>query len=314
MPSDPTGLAATAAALAQPFTTLVETLENAGATIYEPTRIRRRAAAEHEAHLLGADAERQVKLIRAETDAEVLELASRAQDRILAREVRRERNLQAIAEGARAQLQQLPADVSGDPVDPDWTAALLDCCQDVSNQEMQSLWSKILAGEVAKPGSFSRRTLGFVRTLAAEDADAITRFGSLVWWLRSGDGPEEAYKLADLDGLRPTLVDEYESRHLLEELGICTGLAALGSPDPWCLDEGVRGHARYFSHRYVIEAPDGARIDVLKLSRVGRELLPIAGCAPLDTVRVAGLTLFEREHFVVRPAWTETGQAPSLKT
>ncbi len=50
-------------------------------------------------------------------------------------------------------------------VDHDWTARFFNDVQDVSSEEMQSLWAKILAGEVERPGSTSIRTLNILKDL-----------------------------------------------------------------------------------------------------------------------------------------------------
>jgi len=70
--------------------------------------------------------------------------------------------------------------VSDEKVDPDWTVQFFNACQDVSNEEMQSLWSKILAGEVARPRAYSLRTLDVVRKLRRSDAEMFTAFCAFV--------------------------------------------------------------------------------------------------------------------------------------
>ena len=50
----------------------------------------------------------------------------------------------------------------------------------VSDDEMQRLWAKVLAGEVNKPGSFSKRTLEFPSTLEKDEAHLFTRLCSFV--------------------------------------------------------------------------------------------------------------------------------------
>ncbi|WP_246173839.1 DUF2806 domain-containing protein [Limnoglobus roseus] len=43
------------------------------------------------------------------------------------------------------------------------------------------MWSRILAGEVAQPGSFSLRTLNVVKALSKADADRFVRLCSTIW-------------------------------------------------------------------------------------------------------------------------------------
>ena len=60
--------------------------------------------------------------------------------------------------------------------DHDWTARFFNDIQDVSSEEMQSLWAKVLAGEVEKPGSTSIQTLSILKNL---DQATARLFGKL---------------------------------------------------------------------------------------------------------------------------------------
>ena len=55
-------------------------------------------------------------------------------------------------------------------IDEDWLFEFMGCCQDVSDQQMQVIWSKLLAGEIREPGSFSKRTLHVLRQLSEVEA------------------------------------------------------------------------------------------------------------------------------------------------
>ena len=63
--------------------------------------------------------------------------------------MRRQWNIEEIVGGA---VEALPSAVSTTPIEPDWVAEFFNQSQDVSNETMQSLWSRILAGEVASSG------------------------------------------------------------------------------------------------------------------------------------------------------------------
>ena len=112
------------------------------------------------------------------TKDEAIALVFRSEQRELCQSIRHQQNIEAIVQGA---VPMLPESVSDQPVDEDWTADFFEQCKNVSNEKMRSVWSKILAGEVAQPRSFSRRTLSFVRQLSQHEADLFTRFCSLVW-------------------------------------------------------------------------------------------------------------------------------------
>ena len=59
-------------------------------------------------------------------------------------------------------------------MDNDWTVNFFDKCRIVSDDDMQTLWSRILAGEANSPGSYSKRTVNFVSEISKEEADLFT--------------------------------------------------------------------------------------------------------------------------------------------
>ena len=83
-------------------------------------------------------------------------------------------NARSVVEDAADELGD--KEVSDHEPDPDWAARFFNDIQDVSSEEMQSLWAKVLAGEVERPGSTSIRTLSILRNL---DQTAARLFGKL---------------------------------------------------------------------------------------------------------------------------------------
>ena len=84
-------------------------------------------------------------------------------------------NTRAVLEGAAKELEGKQVD-DHEP-DPDWTARFFDCVQDVSSDDLQKIWAKILAGEVETPGKTSLRTLSILRDMSQNDAK---RFSELM--------------------------------------------------------------------------------------------------------------------------------------
>jgi hypothetical protein len=107
-----------------------------------------------------------------------LEIEQAHADRIRSREVRKEQNIDAVASKAYAHL---PPVLPATPVDPDWTAQFLRIAGDVSNEDMQTFWARLLAGEIASPGSFSKRTVATLGILSHTDAIAVEQLSSVIW-------------------------------------------------------------------------------------------------------------------------------------
>ena len=83
--------------------------------------------------------------------------------RIQFQEEKRQQNIHSVTSLAAAKLED--AEVADHEPDHDWTARFFNDIQDVSSEEMQSLWAKVLAGEVERPGNTSIQTLSVLRNL-----------------------------------------------------------------------------------------------------------------------------------------------------
>ena len=105
-------------------------------------------------------------------------LAKRAHDRLEYQEQKRQLNTENIVRLA-AQEGAEDEQVSAEPVEDGWAARFFTSAQDVSNEEMQRLWAKLLAGEVKRPGTFSLRTLEVLRNLSPTEAALFVRGASL---------------------------------------------------------------------------------------------------------------------------------------
>lgn len=147
---------------------LVNRFSNAVGRIYEPTHLRRMAAAEVD-----------VNKARAVADLDLTaELADRAHTRNETKLLRQQKNIDAVVLNT---LKALPEDAHPERIDIDWLDLFIDQCQNVSDEAMQSLWSRVLASEAVKAGSFRRRTLGVVASLEQFEAERFTQLCQFVW-------------------------------------------------------------------------------------------------------------------------------------
>jgi hypothetical protein len=151
--------------LSKPATVLIEKVCNAVGILYEPTRARRMARAE-------ADSEQMRALAR----IELSQLEERALERLVHQEARKQENIESITEQA---ARALPPEAKPEQLDEDWIAHFFKQCDTVSDREMQGLWSKLLAGEAATPGTFSREQLTSFQPLISETQRSSRSFPSL---------------------------------------------------------------------------------------------------------------------------------------
>lgn len=153
--------------LSEPGTKLIEKISDAIGVLYEPTRIRKKAKAE-------AEAKRTELISRLELEG----IEKRAVERFLKRETKRQENIENITMQAAQSLSE--SDNVSD-IDEDWIEAFFRECEDISDEQMQMLWGRILSEEAKSKGSFSRRTLKLLSTISKEEANLITYFGKFVW-------------------------------------------------------------------------------------------------------------------------------------
>ena len=154
-----------------------------------------KATQEAKARLTAAEADAQVRQIQAQADASALNIIAEAQAEAreylvpadadihaklditpqdIAQSIefqgrKRLANAKAVLEGAADELGD--KEVDDHEPDPDWTARFFDHVQDVSSEDMQMIWAKILAGEVECPGRTSLRTLDTLRNMTKRDAE-----------------------------------------------------------------------------------------------------------------------------------------------
>jgi uncharacterized repeat protein (TIGR03899 family) len=145
-----------------------------------------------------------------------LSLENRTHRRVEFKELKRQKNIESITQKAAESLES-ESEVSDIPINEDWTSRFFDYAEDISSEDMQGLWGRILAGEIKKPKSYSLRTLDILRNLSTEEAEIFIKFGSLavltsggsfVLDFNSEELPEEEYQL------------KFTQRLLLVELGL----------------------------------------------------------------------------------------------
>lgn len=123
-----------------------------------------------------ADANSYKEIKQAETDNEVALIKLKGQEEIaqyvLSKETRKANNVGNVINKAKEDFTD-DEKVSDEPVNKDWINRFFSIVEDVSDEEMQNLWAKILSGEIKRPKSYSLRTLEFLKTLSKEEAECF---------------------------------------------------------------------------------------------------------------------------------------------
>jgi hypothetical protein len=92
-------------------------------------------------------------------------------------QAKRRANVVTVIAEAAEQLSDAK-DASDEAVDPDWIARFFSYAQDVSSEQLQQLWGKILAGEVVTPGRVPLRTLELLRNMTRTEAQILLRLNA----------------------------------------------------------------------------------------------------------------------------------------
>jgi hypothetical protein len=280
---------------------LIDTIGAQIGLFLEPTHIRRKGKAEADVTVAKAKAAADSVIVELKNRLVVQDIQDRADERIRRRETKRQKNIEAIAAQA---ARELPESASEEPVDDDWITQFFNHCQDVSNEQMQHLWARLLAGEVVKPGSFSLRTLALVQVMNTEDADIFTRFCSMLWDTPQGLTPI----VPDLDKVRsmPGVEMEFMDFVRLQSLGLITLEAIAGFALNFIKSHGIL-LLIYSRQQHVLRTQDAQRLPVGKalLTEVGKELAVIAGSSPNEEYRSWVVSNFREQGWKVEelPPW-----------
>ncbi len=163
----------------KPLEKLIEVVSNAIGTLYEPKQIVRKAKAEAKAESIIAIEQAKTQAI-IDGDLEKVKYLERINNRIVNKEEKRQKNIEEVVSNA-GKILESEENVSKEPLNSDWTTRFFDIVQDVSDNDMQLLWSQILAGEIKQPKSYSLRTLELLRNMTKDDAELFQKVAQLTF-------------------------------------------------------------------------------------------------------------------------------------
>ena len=205
---------------------LIEVISQGIGTLYKPTAIRREAKARaFEIEVL----EKAKAKATAESKFIELETYNVIEQKFLHQQIKKQNNIDQIVNVAIEQINQ-QEDVSSNKVDPDWTTRFFNIAEDISNDEMQKLWGRILSGEVKQPGSFSLRTMEVLKNLTKEEAEIFTKFAQL----KISAFNNQVIPYTDKNFLESQFKISYKQILLMSELGLIiatSDLALLSTGD-----------------------------------------------------------------------------------
>ncbi|WP_318460877.1 DUF2806 domain-containing protein [Photobacterium leiognathi] len=252
--------------LSKPANTLIEKVSCAIGGVFEPWQIKRVAKAEAEA-----------SLIKAESEIKITDLHRRAMHRFVEEEAKRQENMEEIT---KKSIPHLDETSNPENMEDDWITNFFDKSRIVSDEEMQTIWANVLAGEANTPGSFSRRTVNLLSDLDKSDAELFQTLCKFGWSIGNFtplifDSQAPIYN--DL-GINFSTLSHLDSLGLIQ-FNSLSGFNRQGLPDKFTL--------AYCGLPLVLEMKNGQN----QLS-IGQVLLSQAGLELAQVVRVPGVDEF----------------------
>jgi hypothetical protein len=262
--------------LTKPATVLIKKISAAVGGIFKPYQIVRIAKAEAEACR-----------IQAEVQIEVTDLQRRALHRFLEEEAKKQSNIESITQDALSLLED-----KSDPeaVSDDWITNFFDKSRIVSDNEMQGLWSRILAGEANAPGTFAKRTVNLLADLDKEDAILFMRLCGFGWMI--GEIVplifEKRASIYNDQGIDFSSLSHLESLGLIQ-FNFMSGYQSLQNNTSVC----VHYYGKPLTLVFPKETENELHLGHVLLTRAGQQLAPV--CAPKP---VEGFFEYVRSHWI----------------
>ncbi len=104
------------------------------------------------------------------TSPEVQQLYKNTCSRLVVQEMKKQQNIEKIIRKTEEILNDIEA-TSDEPISQDWMTRFFNSVEDVSEEKLQDIWSKILAQEVRTPNTFSYRMLDALTKITKHEAE-----------------------------------------------------------------------------------------------------------------------------------------------
>lgn len=141
-------------------------------------------------------------------------IEDRAIRALVVEEINKQENIESIACKC---LNYIDKDfIQEKEVDDDWLYTFRDSVKNISSEELQAIWAKLLANEIQSPSTYSLRTLNILKTMSSYEANKFKQFVKLTI---TDINYTKRISTDDIDILSKYGIN-YDDIQLLEELGL----------------------------------------------------------------------------------------------
>lgn len=131
-------------------------------------------------------------------------LKQRAGRRLYAEELNKQQNIEDVVQRADNIMQSEPVNNEmQEEADQGWIEDCLDGAGRTYNDNLKDYWAKLLAGEIERPGTYSKRTVAFMKSLSQKDAERIRNMCQYVMYSEKKEASifqydEEMYRFDEI--------------------------------------------------------------------------------------------------------------------
>lgn len=226
--SEKTGVNVTIAGdWSQPATTLIDKISSAIGASFKPRQIRRLAKAEADARIEAANADLKIENLRQNEATEIQELKDRTLKRLVAKEIKRQINIENTLAIAAEKLGQTAIDSSDvNRLSDDFVQSVFEQVENVSEEKLQEYWANlIVAGAESNASRASKLTMRVLSDMDRSDAELFEKVSATLVIMGTHHllfiGPSTAKVLEDQG------ITQQDLQHL-ETLGLLTHQALSG--------------------------------------------------------------------------------------
>jgi hypothetical protein len=286
------------AGLSEPLKKLIEvTAEGIGAVIH-PLLVKRNTDAKaYEIRTIAqaiVDSQKLLGAVKYEEGGIVVESApsqellpspeSDIENRILMRvayqQAKKQSNIESVVQYAADDLKS-EKEVAQEMPDSDWVTRFFNISEDVSSDQMQILWGKILAGEIKKPGSYSLRTLDVLKNITQQEAELFVRVCKIAFYC---SGIVFIPKLEGEIYLKEKFGLSFADFLFLQEIGLLAPGENLGFTVETA-EENTQAIFLTGTSCVVVYRPKGTprqNIDAIFFTEIGKQLYQVIEQSPAD--------------------------------
>lgn len=197
-------------------------------------------------------------------------LMQRAGTRLVLQETIKQHNIESVIDNAYEILEK-EEKCSDEPVEQGWINRFFDSVADISDEDLQKLWGKVLAGEIKQPKSYSLRTLETLKNLSTYEAKLFERVTPFITRMYGN-----LFLTSEIEILRKYEIS-YDVILCLDECGLINSDGMVSYNPKISINDSVAilSKSKLLLLKGTNERPAKISIGIFGLTRAGKELFSI---------------------------------------